>query len=310
MRQEEIIEQQTLLIKQLEATIKELQQRILELEEQLHKNSNNSSKPPSSDGLSKPKPKSLRKRTGKKPGAQPGHKGSGLRLTGDVSEPVVYKPQECKGCELCGQCKCCGKSAVRNVIDVKILTQIIPHYTESYFCPKQGGEIICGKFPEDINSSMQYGNGIRALAISLNTAGMMGIKRVHDILQAVLGLPISCGNISNMVAVFAKKISGTVAEIAVELSKAPVVNCDETGIRVEGRNYWVHSACNSEFTFLSLQKKRGYKGMEAAGFLPEYRGTIVHDCWRPYWTAPAVRHGLCCAHLIRELNGVIENSAT
>ena len=308
MNKDKIIREQARMIEQLEATIAVLQEEIAELKEKLNKNSNNSAKPPSSDGLSKAKPRSLRTSSGKKPGAQKGHEGKGLTLIGEIQSAIVHSPQQCENCKFCGQCISCGKSAVRNVIDVTIKAEVTPHYTEAFACPLQEGKVITGEFPEEIHSSIQYGNGIRALAIALNTAGMMSIHRTHEILQAVLGVPVSTGTISDMVEQFSDKIADTVQEIAAELQKQPVVNCDETGIRVEGKNYWVHSACNADFTCLSLQEKRGYAGMEAAGFLPQYIGTIVHDCWKPYWSVQSVRHGLCCAHLLRELNGVMENA--
>jgi len=175
-------------------------------------------------------------------------------------------------------------------------------------CPKAGGEVISGEFPENINSSIQYGNGICALAVALNTAGMMSVNRVHELLMAVLGVPISTGTISAMVERFSETISDTMEGIKQALLSRPVVHCDETGTRVEGTNYWVHSACDAQYTYLSLQSKRGYAGMEAVGFLPSYSGTIVHDCWSPYWSVSDVRHGLCCAHLLRELQGIIDNA--
>ena len=304
----ESMEQQALTIQQLQATIVRLNQTIAQLNEKLHKNSKNSSKPPSSDGLAKPKPSSLRKPSGRKAGAQNGHDGNGLSLMSSPTQTIPHKPAQCGNCPMNGTCISCGRSAVRNVVDVEIKTTVTAHYTEQYACPMQNGVILSGEFPEGVNSSLQYGDGIRALAIALNTSGMMGNNRVHEILMAVLGVPISTGTVCAMVEQFGRAISGTVQEIAMALLDRPVVHCDETGTRVEGTNYWVHSACDSLFTYLSLQPKRGYEGMEAAGFLPAYEGIIVHDCWKPYWSVEGVIHGLCCAHLLRELNSVIDNT--
>lgn len=305
---DEIIEQQAHIIAQQQEIIEQLQQKILELEERLKKNSSNSSNPPSSDGPGKEKRKSLREKSGKKAGAQKGHTGRGLTLMVPVTETVCHKPAQCENCPMNRKCVSCGRSAVRNVVDVEIKTKVTAHYTEKYVCPMAGGEVISGEFPEDINSSIQYGNGICALAVALNTAGMMSINRVHELLMAILGVPISTGTISAMVERFSKTISDTVEGIKRALLSSPVVHCDETGTRVEGTNYWVHSACDAQYTYLSLQSKRGYAGMEEAGFLPSYSGTIIHDCWSPYWSVSDVRHGLCCAHLLRELQGVIDNA--
>ncbi len=288
--------------------IAELKRIIADLQEKLKKNSQNSSRPPFSDGLAKPRPKSLRKRSGKRAGGQEGHQGNGLCLPEAEKETVAHRPDQCENCPMNGQCRSCERSEVRNVIDIEIITKVTAHYTESYACPKLNGEIISGKFPEGVNSSIQYGKGVEALAIALNTAGMMSVNRTHEIMNSLLGLPVSTGFIASTVRDFGDRISGIVKEIRAELEKEDVVNCDETGTRVEGTNYWVHSACNEKYTCLSVQRKRGSEGMTEAGFLPDYKGIIIHDCWSPYWSFQDVLHGLCCAHLLRELAGAIENA--
>ncbi|MBQ5562513.1 MAG: transposase, partial [Clostridia bacterium] len=70
---------------------------------------------------------------------------------------------------------------------------------------------------------------------------------------------------------------------------------------------WVHDASNEYYTYLTLNSKRGYEAMKEADILPHYTGTVVHDCWSPYWKFDSAAHQLCCAHLLRELNGVTEN---
>ncbi len=132
----------------------------------------------------------------------------------------------------------------------------------------------------------------------------MSVNRTHEILNSLLGLPVSTGFIASVVLDFGNRLTGIVENI-----KADVVNCDETGTRVEGTNYWVHSACNEEYTYLSVQRKRGNEGMTETGFLPDYKGIIIHDCWSPYWSFQNVLHGLCCARLLRELAGTIENTS-
>ncbi len=203
---EKIIRQQAAVIKALTQKIAEQELIIADLQEKLNKNSRNSSKPPFTDGLAKPKPKRLRKQSGKKPGGQKGHKGSGLCLSEYAEETVAHKPYECRNCPLKGQCKISSRSEVRNVVDVEIITKVTGHYTESYMCPMRNGEIVIGKFPEGIGSSIQYGKGVKALVIALNTAGMMSIHRVHEILNSLLGLPISTGFIASAVQDFGEHI--------------------------------------------------------------------------------------------------------
>ena len=85
-----------------------------------------------------------------------------------------------------------------------------------------------------------------------------------------------------------------------------LIHCDETGTCVDGKTLWVHVASNQNYTYLAINQKRGQIGMDAAKVLPHFQGITVHD-WGSYWKYQDVIHAICCAHLLRELNGVIEN---
>lgn len=98
----QLLEQNASLLKQnerLTATIAELNQTIQELREQLNNNSQNSSKPPSSDGYKKPAPKSLCKPSGKKAGRLNGHPGAYWAVITAPNEPVEHMPCACEGCQ-------------------------------------------------------------------------------------------------------------------------------------------------------------------------------------------------------------------
>ena len=97
-KQTETINKQTETINKLTETIQKQEIQIAELKEKLNKNSKNSSKPPSSDGLNKPQPKSLRKSSDKKQGAQKGHKGSGFSITQKPDDIIPHIPDACKNC--------------------------------------------------------------------------------------------------------------------------------------------------------------------------------------------------------------------
>lgn len=282
--------------------------KIKELEEKLNKNSQNSSKPPSSDGYKKPRPVSNREKSGKKPGAQPGHQGNGFKMPkADKIVDVPHEPEQCKDCPHHGSCPKVGTSPVRNEIDVEITVVLYRHTEVSFSCFKENGAVLSGKFPDGINSSMQYGPGVKTLAAVLNTEGMMSVQRTHDFLSAALGLSISTGTISTMVQELAGKVYSTVQAIVQELLRSAVNNGDETGFRVEGVLYWLHSVCNSMFTYLSVQEKRGETAMRAIGFLPEYTGILVTDCLGAYWQFPQLSHAICNAHILRELKGIFQN---
>ena len=87
-----------------------------------------------------------------------------------------------------------------------------------------------------------------------------------------------------------------------------MVNFDKTGVRALGSLYWVHNALNSEFTYQSIDKKRGLEGIKTNEVSVVFKGIAVHDCWASYWNLENIKeHAVSCVHLLRELNGVIEN---
>ena len=294
-------------IAELEVNAKIQAEEIASQKERLNKNSQNSSKPPSSDGYKKPQPKSLRERTGKKPGAQHGHEGNGFSLPHEADETVLHHPTVCERCahdltQEQGEAVTC---ATRYVVDIRIETQVIAHQTTEVICP-ECGQIAIGSFPNGINSTLQYGDTIKALAIALNTAGTISINRTHEILQSVFGVPISTGTISGMIEDCAEKVKPALEKIKSEIINSPVVNCDETGIRADKKLHWAHSASTNVSTYIIVDPKRGQLGMDNAGILPEFLGIAVHDCWSPYFLYDC-EHALCNAHLLRELTNVEEN---
>ena len=301
------IDQLNAIIDKLTETVAKLSAENAVLREQLNKNSKNSSKPPSSDGLKKPSPKSLRKPSGKKQGAQEGHKGKGFSITQSPDKTIDHIPAKCIGCLNAGKCTSCGVAERRYEIDIVVNTMVIQHRALSFRCMKENGIVINGAFPDNVTSTMQYGNNLEALAVSLNTIGMVSIKRTHEILSAVFGIPISTGTIHNMVMGLAGKLANTVEHIRQAVVSSTINHFDETGSRVDKKTMWFHNASNKDYTYLTVSEKRGTEGMDAAGILPDFKGIAVHDCWKPYWRYGDIRHALCCAHLLRELIGVVEN---
>ncbi len=301
------IEILTAIVAAQAATIDKLNEKVKSLEERLNKNSKNSSKPPSSDGLKKPETKSLRKPSGKKPGAQDGHEGKGFKATKLPDQIIEHKPVQCDGCQLSGECRECNVSSSRYEVDIQVDTKVIAHRVMSYVCPCRNNEIIAGAFPTNITGTMQYGDNLESLVIALNTAGMMGINRTHDILSAVFGIPISTGTVYSMVKGCGLKLADTVERIRQTVCGLTSAHFDETGIRVDKKLHWVHNASSRSFTYLSVETKRGTDGMDASGVLPNFKGVAIHDCWMPYFKYKDIGHAVCNAHLLRELQSVIEN---
>lgn len=318
---QQLMEQNTALLKQnavltdqvdeLNATVKELNQTIRELKEQLGKNSNNSSKPPSSDGLRKlpaDRNRSLRQKSGRKQGAQNGHAGVNLSVTAEPDYVEHHMHSDCSFCPYHDRCleKACIRET-RHEIDAEVSVNITAHELIVVgSCPLHGGE-RAGVFPSGIKATVQYGKNLQAMVVALNTVGAVSVSRTHEILGSVFNIPLSTGTIKNMVARCADSLTPTYERIRRTMAGLGLIHCDETGTRIDGKTWWVHNASDMDFTFLSVNRKRGRIGMDAAGILPDFHGIIVHDCWGSYWKYQDAIHAVCCAHLLRELNGVEEN---
>ena len=312
-KQSEQIEQLTRIISTLTQTIEDLKrmlsdqsETIEKLQEQLNKNSRNSSMPPSSDGYKKPAPKSLRQKSGKKVGGQKGHKGQTLKITTKPDTVIPHFPSACSGCPQYEQCcKAAHKVETRRVADASVEIRVTAHEAMEVCCPLCGASLR-GTFPEDVKAPIQYGKTLQALVVAFNTVGAVSVSRIHDLFGNVFGIPLSTGTIHNMIHQCAEKLSDTMDAIRGHIKDLDVAHFDETGGRVNGRLYWVHVASNQDSTYLYLSNKRGQRGMEEGKVLPNFHGIAIHDCWPAYWKYD-VKHGVCCAHLLRELNGVEEN---
>lgn len=293
-------------------TIKELQETIRELQRQLNQNSQNSSKPPSSDGFNKPKPQSLRQKSGKKQGGQKGHPGAHMSIPHEPDEFQQHLPKHCMSCPHLNECIMkgnvftCGEK--RYEVNAVITTKVTEHQSlQVKSCPCSG-EALSGEFPEGIRAYVQYGDSISVLAGLLSTYGAVSAMRIHVLLGSLLGVSLSTGTITSMVSKCAEKVGSTLETIKAMLTGSKVANFDETGTDVNGKTIWVHNSSTPELTYQTINAKRGQEGMEGNGVLTEFGGIAVHDCWSPYWKYDGVTHAVCNAHLLRELTGVEQYS--
>lgn len=300
----------TIMVNMLTGTIAELQETIRELRRQLGQNSQNSSKPPSSDGYNKPSPKSQRTKSGKKPGGQKGHPGTHMSIPHEPNQVRQHLPEKCEGCPKLSEClkkgnvfKCAEK---RYVVDLSIQTTVTEHQTMNVKnCPCGNGE-IAGAFPENVKAYVQYGDSVTMAAGLLNTYGAMSVERIHSLMKSQLGISLSTGTIISMVKRCGEKVLPMNEMIRILMPTKDVCNFDETGIRVNGKLYWVHNASTPELTYQTVHQNRGKDGIDDNGVIRDFHGTAVHDCWSPYWKYEGVRHAICCAHLLRELTGIEE----
>lgn len=295
------------LVVGLRARIAEQDAEIAELKRQLTASSRNSSKPPSTDGLDKPAPKSLRGRSGRRPGGQPGHEGRTLRQVATPDEVVVHEPGACVGCgtEL-GTGDRPVKVVRRQIFDIpKVEVRVVEHRLVSRRCAC--GAITQASGPAGVGAPVQYGPHAAAIAVYLCLGQHLPVERTASLLADLFGTPMAAGTVAAWTARAAAGLEPFTAAARAALADAELVHVDETGLRVAGRLHWLHVACSALFTVLVCHAKRGKVGIDAVGVLPSFTGVAVHDAFAPYAGYTGATHALCNAHVLRELIAVVDH---
>ncbi|MEK5038163.1 IS66 family transposase [Sporosarcina sp. FSL K6-3457] len=293
-----------LYIEKLENHIVTLETRVKVLERQVGLTSTNSSKPPSSDGLRKPK--SLRETGGKK-GAPKGNDGHTLEMIDQPDEIKWHKVKVCPHCETSLTDVRSEGYARRQVFDLPFpRTVVTEHRVEKKCCPHCSAHQQAS-FPENVIAPAQYRDGWTAWCTYLNVFHYLPLERISQLFQDLTGYRPSEATLLNRLASVSKKIEPLNIYIQEQLVKSPVLHADETGLRIEGKTQWLHVVSNSEWTLYHVHKNRGKIAIDERGCLPIYRGTLVHDCWASYFHADySFTHALCGAHLLRECQGIID----
>ena len=285
--------------------IEELERRIRELEDHTKKDSHNSSKPPSSDGLEKKGSKKERGKNKKKAGGQKGHEGSTLEMVEDPDHTVVHRVEKCGRCgrSLKGQ-PILGHDK-RQVFEIPpIKVEVTEHQAERKECDCCGA-LAVGDFPEGITHKAQYGDRLKANAVYVKNYGLLSYQRTAELFEDLFGVPLSVGTLVNTDRECGELLVNVVERIRQEIITRSVVHFDETGIRVLGKLWWLHSASTQGLTFYGAHPRRGKEATDAMGILPVYEGRAIHDGWKTYFLYGCL-HGLCNAHHIRELTFVYE----
>jgi len=288
-------------VKSLLEAIESLTRRVEALESQLKKNSSNSSKPPSSDGFNKPsRTKSLREKSGKKPGGQIGHKGTTLKQA-DKPDKIKRLPViKCTACnfDLASREKISVEK--RQVIDIPpITTQVIEFQADVKDCPCCGSRNI-GEFPSWAKESIQYGPRVKALSAYFMNYQFLPYKRLQECFQDVFNCNISTGSLYNFQNEAYCLLEEPEQQVITDLKSSPILHADESGFYVNGKRRWIHEYSSETSTFYAHHEKRGVKAMLDIGILTDYKGRCIHDHWDSYFLFDCL-HGLCNSHHLREL---------
>ncbi len=280
-----------------------LKQENAELRRRLGKNSGNSSKPPSSDGLQK-KPRiagSLRGRSGKPSGGQIGHKGDTLRPVATPDHVEQHSAAVCAHCAAALNAAMQTGVECRQVFDLpEPRLEVTEHRSATYRCTHCHG-VTKAAFPADVTAHVQYGPRLRAAAVYLNTQQLIPQDRVGQTLADLFGATALCpASVVSWVRQAAARLGDVVDHIARRVAQATVRHLDETGFRIGGKTCWLHVASTGCFTHYRVGRGRGDVPLTCDG------GVIVHDHFKSYYGLTGVEHGLCNAHHLRELKALIE----
>ena len=294
------------LILEFQEILLEQSREIQSLRDQISKNSGNSGKPPSSDGLKKPRTRSLREKGKRLSGGQKGHQGHTLKMVAVPDHVELHEVSTCPYCATNLRDVVNERYEKRQVFDIPPLRmEVREHQAEIKHCPKCHRQIK-GIFPKGVEKSVQYGSSIKSQAVYLNNYQLLPVARIVELFGDFYGHSPSEAFIFSANASVEKAIRPSLDAIKTRLIEEKLVQFDESGLRVEGKLNWLHSAGTQHLTYYNVQPRRGKEGMLNMGILPEFRGISVHDHWKPYFTFENCQHALCNAHHLRELRFIHE----
>jgi transposase len=295
-------------IAERDARIEELTQQVAALQALLRKDSRTSSKPPSSDGLRKPPPRSRRESSGRAPGKQPGEAGTTLRQVEKPDRVVIHRPERCGGCGAGLRRAPVTSVEKRQVFDLaEPRMQVSEHQLQHRRC--RCGHTTTATAPTAVAAPAQYGPRVRAIGAYLVGYQHLPYTRACETVADLLGVHLSAGTLTTIVNDTGTGLDEFLQIVTGQIALAEVAHFDETGLRVAGALAWIHAAVTDTLAIFTVHPNRGHDGMKAAGILPAFGGIAVHDGFTPY-RAYGSAHQLCNAHHLRELAAISDADPT
>jgi len=278
----------------------ELQAEVRRLRDAAAQNSHNSSRPPSTDRPEQPKPKSLRKQTGRKTGGQPGHPGRTLQSSDTPKHIQVHPLRECE----CGE-DLSKEPALdfqsRQVFDLPALElECTEHRAEIKECPCCHRTVVAA-FPTDVQAPVQYGKNFRALLAYLYDAQEGASRRIREMCAEMFGYAVSEGTLQSARQEQHEALAPFENRLVEILPREPVLHADETGVPINKVGHWLHVLCTPLLTFFAIHVSRGKDAIQAAGIIPQFTGWLMHDFLSSYLGFENCLHTFCKSHLLREL---------
>jgi transposase len=213
-------------------------------------------------------------------------------------------------CDICGQDltdACCEHIERRTKIDIVFETVIEHVDAEIKYC-ENCDSIVKAKFPSDMPGPLQYGDGLKAYIINLLVCQMISLNRVQKLIKTLIGRVIAESSMLQFVLRLHLALEQWESNAIDQLLNSPSMNVDETSLRVDKKNHWIHVYSAGDITLKLLHRRRGTEAIDDLNIIPRYSGVIIHDCWASYLSYDHCDHGLCGSHIVRELTCIIESN--
>jgi transposase len=295
------------VFEKLATTIRTLEAKIQALEDQLAKDSHNSSKPPSGDGLKRGVKRSLRGSSGKPSGGQVGHPGHRLERVAQPKYVKVHPVSRCEHCQASLEDVEVDDYERRQVFDLPVVElEVTEHQAEIKTCPVCG-EVNEADFPSGVTQETQYGPRVRAQMVYFNPYHFIPLERTTEVIEDLYQQPVAEGTVVTAAEDTAKQVASVNQKIKGYLTETEnPVHFDETGVRVDSKLKGLHSASTEQARYYEIHARRGSEAMDAIGILPKRTGWSIHDYWKPYLKYEQAKHGGCNTHIVRDLIFIIE----
>lgn len=245
---------------------------------------------------------------------KPGTKGKGHaennRSASNFREVVTTEVIKVCTCSTCGEDlsdQDADDVEQRITIDIIFEKRIHKVNGEIKSCP-QCDSVTKAPFPSDMPGPLQYGNGLKSYVINLLIAQMVPLKRCQQMIRAMIGQVLSESTLLSYITKIYKQLERWEELAIAALLASSTIHVDETSMRVNRKKQWVHVYSSGEITVKKLHAKRGTEAIDEIGIIPRYGGIIIHDCWASYFSYGHCEHGLCGAHLVRELTFIVESN--
>lgn len=290
----------------LETALEEEKGRNLKLKAQINRDYENSSIP-SSKTLHHKKIANSREKSGRKPGAQPGHPGHGRKKQTPTREPIMLPPpqevQEDPGF------KKTSRTIVKQLVNIRTILEVMEYRADVYYNAKTG-ERVHAEFPAGVVDDVNYGGSIKAFLFLLNNDCCTSIDKSRKFLSDLTDgrLNISKGMVNKLSREFAEKTGQERKAMFADLLLSPVMHTDCTNARENGKNVSVFVCATPDGKAMYFaRKKKGHGGVKGTP-VEDYQGILVHDHEKTFYNYGA-DHQECLAHVLRYLKDSIDNEA-